>query len=69
MLIDGAIAVGGGDFIVVSDFEYEFEVESVTIGCAIEIPENKKKNRVTNIRLYIFVIFLCLDNENNKNII
>ena len=37
-VIDGAMAEGGGDFTVVSDFEFEFvvllEVDSVTIACA-----------------------------------
>jgi hypothetical protein len=38
VLIDGAMADGGGDFTVVSDFELLFvvllDVDSVTIACA-----------------------------------
>jgi hypothetical protein len=58
VLIAGAIAVGGGDFTVVSDLVYA--VDSVTIGCAIEIPDTKIKNRVVNIFLDIFVSFLYI---------
>lgn len=57
-VIFGATAVGGGDFMVVVLLEVEsvvlLDVESVTIGCAIVLVENKAE--ITNIAILLLYI-------------
>jgi hypothetical protein len=72
VLIDGAMADGGGDFTVVSDLELEFvvlfDVDSVTMAWAIAIDEAITKNSPTKeffiwssflVKIYFFFIVFC----------
>jgi hypothetical protein len=73
VVIAGATAVGGGDFIVVSDVEFVvlLFVESVTMGCAIANVEVMTKSAVAVTFLIIclpFIVFIGLQFQVSHNI-